>query len=50
MTSDTAQFLLGILDTVTLNVGAPDFEETAGRVIAARRELRLIVDEAADRA
>ncbi len=39
MTHDTLTFLLALLDVQQLNVGAPDFEDTAAKVIAARREL-----------
>ena len=39
MTPDTAAFLLRLLDTVTLAVGAPTFEAEAAACIRARREL-----------
>lgn len=42
LTPRTARFLLGVLDTLTLNVGAPDFDEAAASVIDARTELRTI--------
>lgn len=39
MTSETARFLLQVLDGLTLNAGAPDFEATALALIQARKEL-----------
>lgn len=43
MTRETAELLMEILSKVTLNVGAPDFEESAIRVLAAKRELEQIL-------
>jgi hypothetical protein len=43
MTKETAQFLLYILDGITLNVGAPDFDEVVSKVLAARAELTVIL-------
>lgn len=39
ISEDTAAFLLHVLAGVTLNAGAPDFEEAALAAIKARREL-----------
>lgn len=39
MSRDTLILLQQILGTVTLQVGAPDFEAAALRVVAAKREL-----------
>ena len=43
MTPETAQFLLGVLNGLTLNVGADDFEQVARQVMQARAELLTIV-------
>jgi hypothetical protein len=45
MTKETAKFLLGILDGLTLSAGAPDFEQVAKSLIAARAELVEAVAE-----
>lgn len=45
MTPQTARFLLDLLNAQQLNVGAPDFEETAAKVIQARQELLAVVAE-----
>lgn len=37
-----ATFLLNVLDSLQLQAGAPDFEEVAGLISTARRELRPI--------
>ncbi len=42
----TAQFLLQVLDSLTLQAGAPDFDEVAALISAARRELRPIAGPA----
>lgn len=39
MSPETVTFLLGLLNQITLNAGAPEFEENALAVIKARREL-----------
>lgn len=39
ISEETAAFLLTVLGTVTLSVGAPDFEQTAEAMIRAKREL-----------
>ncbi len=39
MSPETLALFKQLLDNVTLNVGAPDFEEAAQQVLAARREL-----------
>jgi len=39
MTSATLQFLQGLVNGLTLNVGAPDFDEVLATVVAARQEL-----------
>lgn len=44
---ETAAFLLTLLQSQTLNVGAPDFAETLARVVAALAELRAILEEPA---
>lgn len=47
ISKQTADFLLGLLNTQQLNVGAPDFDEVVGRVIQARAELSAVLaDEA----
>lgn len=43
MTKDTATFLLGLVNGLTINVGAPDFEEALAKVIAARTELAALL-------
>lgn len=43
MTKETAEFLLGVLGGLTLNVGAPDFGEVVPKVLAARTELTAIL-------
>lgn len=43
MTPETARFLLQVLDTLTLKVGAPDFEQTAQSIITARAELTAVL-------
>lgn len=44
MSPDSARFLLSLLDSQQLHVGAPDFEEVVARIIAARAELRAVLD------
>jgi hypothetical protein len=44
MTEDTAALLLDILAGFTLQVGAPDFDQVAPRIIAAKAQLRAIVE------
>lgn len=39
MSPETLRFLKLILDNVTLNVGAPDFDEMAATTLQAKREL-----------
>ncbi len=39
MSPATLALFKQLLDNVTLNVGAPDFEEAAQQVLTARREL-----------
>ncbi len=39
LTPQTVELLLGLLDRVTLQASAPDFEQAAAAVVAARREL-----------
>jgi hypothetical protein len=41
----TAEFLLGMLNTQQLNVGAPDFDQVVALVIAARAELTAIIEQ-----
>ena len=43
MTKETAEFLLGVLGGITLNVGAPDFDQVVPKVLAARAELGAIL-------
>jgi hypothetical protein len=43
MTLDTLQLLQQLLHSTTLNGEAPDFEETALRVLTARRELAAAI-------
>lgn len=45
MTSETLSFLLDLLDRQQLAVGAPDFEQVAAQVMAARRELVDALDD-----
>ena len=46
MTPDTATLLLDILNNLTLQVGAPDFDQVAPRIITARTELRAVLEGA----
>lgn len=46
MSIETLQLLQHLLNGVTLNVGAEDFEETAHVVLEARRELALAIEKA----
>lgn len=39
MSVETIRFLLWLLDQLTLSASAPDFAESAARVVAARHEL-----------
>jgi len=43
ITTPTARFLLGILDGLTLTVGAEDFDQAASAVLRARAELRAML-------
>jgi len=43
MTKESAEFLFILLGQVTLNAGAPDFDEVAERMLAARAELKAII-------
>lgn len=40
MSPETIRFLLGLLDGLTLNAGAPDFEDAFQNIVKARRELQ----------
>jgi len=44
ITQPTARFLLTVLDGLTLNVGAPDFDDAAASVMDARTELKAILE------
>lgn len=44
MTQDTAKFLLALLHTQQLAVGASDFDESLEKVLRARKELQEIID------
>ena len=44
MTPETARWLLEVVDSLTLNVGAEDFETHAQVAAQAKRDLREIVD------
>ena len=43
MSPDTAQFLLDLLDTLTIQVSQPGYLDTAARVQKAQDELRAII-------
>lgn len=43
ITPDTARFLLMLVNGLTLNVGAPDFDATLTQVQSARSELQAIL-------
>lgn len=47
MTRETARFLLDLLGSQQLSVGAADFEQAVAQVLAARTELLAIVAEPA---
>lgn len=44
LSPDVAAFLLGQVNGLTLNVGAPDFDRALAQVLAARQQLQAIVD------
>jgi len=48
MSPDTAEFLMRLLDSVSLSVGADDFEATALAAIKAKAELRAVLTPPAD--
>lgn len=48
MTTETLTFLLALLDTQQLSVGAPEFEKVAAQVVAARRELIEAIKDASE--
>lgn len=43
LSNDTIAFLADLLNQVTLNVSADDFEETANKTIRAKRELNQLL-------
>lgn len=43
---ETLLLLLRCLDAQQMQVGDPEFEETAERVLVAKRELRAVIDDA----
>ncbi len=43
MSKETVAFLLSLLDQVTLQASAPDFEQTAVAIVLARKELQAQV-------
>jgi hypothetical protein len=47
---DTLRLLSEILGTASVNVGSADFEETAPKLIAAKRELAAELQEAEETA
>lgn len=44
VTTETAIFLLALLDAQQLNVGAADFEEAVHQVLTARHELIAVIE------
>jgi hypothetical protein len=50
MTRDTAEFLLGLIDQVTLSAGSDDFAAVAQRIVNAKTELAAIAAGAEDAA
>ena len=43
LSPEVAAFLLNQVNGLTLNVGAPDFDEALAKVLAARQQLTAIV-------
>jgi hypothetical protein len=39
ISEETAKFLLGLVNGLTLQVGAPDFDEALAKLLKAREEL-----------
>lgn len=48
MSPETVSWLLALLDTLTLNAGAADFDEAVGHVQRARAELNQVLHETDD--
>jgi hypothetical protein len=48
LTPATLRLLLGLLERVTLTVGAPGFDEAAVTCMAARAQLLAALDESED--
>lgn len=45
MTRDTAEFLLNVVNMLSLSANDPEFEDTAKKIVAAKIELSEIVVE-----
>jgi len=50
MTHATLLFLQGLVNGLTLNVGAADFDEVLATVVAARAELAALVEAGQEQA
>lgn len=48
LSPESVEILLTLLNQTTLSVAAPDFEETAGRLATAKRELLELGSEVTD--
>ncbi len=44
LTPTTAEFLLALVNNLTLSVGAEDFDQALDQVVRARGELRAVID------
>jgi hypothetical protein len=45
MTPETALFLLELLNRQTVNIGAPDFEQSVQIILQAQRELQSLISQ-----
>lgn len=49
MSHETLLFLLGLLDQVTLQASAPNFEQVAAAIVTARQELEAAIAAQAEK-